>query len=147
MRFVHRESRYDHRVTSIELPVERSAASRARRFTRDVLTRLGVADGVVDDAELLVSELVTNAVLHARSESRIDVERADGSVRVTVYDNSPALPRLRNYGADAVTGRGLLLVDRLAREWGVEKIAEKGKGIWFELDADSSTVPTQRGPA
>jgi anti-sigma regulatory factor (Ser/Thr protein kinase) len=122
-------------VTSIVLPAERSAASQARHFTRDVLARLEVSPAVIDDAELLVSELVTNAVLHARSASRVDVDRRDGRVRVTVRDESPVAPQLRNNGADVVTGRGLVLVDRLARTWGVDRAGGTGKVVWFELDA------------
>ena len=122
-------------VTSIVLPPERSAASRARHFTRAALARLDVPSAVIDDAELLVSELVTNAVLHARSSSRVEINRENGRVRVTVRDESAEQPRLRNGGADATTGRGLLLVDRLAHSWGVDRSGISGKVVWFELDA------------
>ena len=122
-------------MTSIVLPAERSAASRARHFTRDVLARLDVPSAVIDDAELLVSELVTNAVLHARSASRIDVARENGRVRVAVGDDSAEPPQLRNNGSDSVTGRGLHLVERLACSWGVDRSDDTGKVVWFELDA------------
>jgi anti-sigma regulatory factor (Ser/Thr protein kinase) len=99
------------------------------------LVRLDVPSAVIDDAELLVSELVTNAVLHARSASRVDVDRSDGYVRVAVRDDSSEPPLLRDNGADSTTGRGLLLVERVARTWGVDRSSSRGKTVWFELDA------------
>jgi anti-sigma regulatory factor (Ser/Thr protein kinase) len=90
-------------------------------------------DEASPDAELLVSELVTNAVLHARSATRVTIERDDTRVRISVCDDSPARPRLRDYGPDAVTGRGLVIVDRLARRWGVDP-SDAGKCVWFEIE-------------
>lgn len=111
---------------------------------RETLAELGIDGGAADDAELLVSELVTNAVLHARSAMRVTVDRRDGALRVSVSDRSPVPPRLRDYGPDAVTGRGMLLVDRLARSWGVERHQDEGKQVWFELDfADGRGVPAK----
>ena len=91
----------------------------------------GCAEAVAD-AELLVSELVTNAVLHARSGARVDIEHVGTTVRVAVCDDSPALPRVRHYGPEAVTGRGMLLVQRIADRWGVEP-CDDGKCVWFEF--------------
>ena len=90
-------------------------------------------DGRIADAELLVSELVTNAVLHARLRATVTVERDGMVLRVSVQDDSPAQPHLRELGPEAVTGRGLLLVDRIARRWGVDPQAG-GKCVWFEVD-------------
>ena len=90
----------------------------------------------IADAELLVSELVTNAILHARSGARVDVERVGDRVRVAVCDDSPAVPRVRNYGPDAVTGRGLLLVQRISNAWGVDP-GDGGKCVWFEFLPDA----------
>jgi anti-sigma regulatory factor (Ser/Thr protein kinase) len=91
-------------------------------------------DGVIPDAELLVSELVTNAVLHARSASQVTIERRGTTLRISVSDTSTTRPRLRDYGPEAVTGRGLLLVDRISRRWGVDQLPT-GKSVWFEIDA------------
>ena len=90
-------------------------------------------DDAIPDAQLLVSELVTNAVLHARSATLVTVERNGTTLRVSVEDDSPAQPRLRELGPEAVTGRGLLLVDRIAQRWGVDPRAA-GKCVWFEVD-------------
>ena len=82
--------------------------------------------------QVLVDELVTNAVLHARSETRVEMEIDGSRLRVAVHDASPVVPRLRRYTPEAVTGRGLLLVDRIADRWGVEPDGD-GKAVWFEL--------------
>jgi anti-sigma regulatory factor (Ser/Thr protein kinase) len=133
-------------VPTIELPAERSAASAARRFTREAASSWPVSPEVEADLELLVSELVTNAVLHARSPAVLSVERIGDRVRVTVTDRSNVLPRLRDYGADAVTGRGLFLVDQLSEKWGVDLADEdhEGKTVWFELSA-TRVEPLNRG--
>jgi len=119
-------------VTSLQLPPDHAAAARARRFVSEAMRAWGF-DEASPDAELLVSELVTNAVLHARSATRVTIERDDTRVRISVCDDSPARPRLRDYGPDAVTGRGLVIVDRLARRWGVDP-SDAGKCVWFEIE-------------
>ena len=94
-------------VTSLHLPPDHAAAARARRFVSDTLRGWG-CDDAIPDAQLLVSELVTNAVLHARSATLVTVERAGATVRISVDDDSPTRPRLRELGPEAVTGRGLV---------------------------------------
>jgi len=118
-------------VTSLQLPPNHAAAARARRFVSETMSGWGCVDSI-PDAELLVSELVTNAVLHARSATEVTIERDGATVRISVHDASTARPRLRNYGPEAVTGRGLLLVDRIASRWGVDPEAA-GKWVWFEI--------------
>jgi anti-sigma regulatory factor (Ser/Thr protein kinase) len=121
-------------VASLELPPDHTAAAHAREFVARTLRSWG-CDGIVADAELLVSELVTNAILHARSTATVNIER-EPELRVSVCDHSTAVPRVRNYGPTAVTGRGMLLVDRISRRWGVD-ISGNGKCVWFEIDADA----------
>jgi anti-sigma regulatory factor (Ser/Thr protein kinase) len=116
-------------VASLHLSPDYSAAARARHFVADTMRAWG-CDDAIPDAELLVSELVTNAVLHARSATHLTIERDGATLRFSVCDSSPTRPRLRDYGPEAVTGRGLLLVDRIARRWGVEADGE-GKCVWF----------------
>jgi anti-sigma regulatory factor (Ser/Thr protein kinase) len=119
-------------VTSIELLPERSAASHARRYIREIGTSWGLSADDIADLELLASELVTNAVLHARSGARLTIEDRGDRVRVTISDASRVRPRRRDYGSEAITGRGIVIVDRLSHDWGVE-LDDDGKHVWFEL--------------
>jgi hypothetical protein len=100
------------------------------------LIRLGAARAC-DDAEALVSELATNAVLHARTAYTITVDRIEDLIRVQVHDSSPALPRQRRYGRVATTGRGLRLLASIAASWGVDR-DDDGKCVWFELPVEGS---------
>lgn len=116
----------------MELTAEPVAASRARRFVLDALHQRG-AEALSEVAQLLVSELVTNALLHARSAMKVRVSTDPRRVRVEVSDASPVIPHRSGYGNEATTGRGLELVDALASRWGAGTIAS-GKVVWFELD-------------
>jgi anti-sigma regulatory factor (Ser/Thr protein kinase) len=134
------EPRYDPEVPAIELPGDRSGAARARHFVADLLSSWGVSDALIDDCRLLVSELVTNAVLHARSAPRVDVDRRDGGVRVAVSDTSAARPRVLDGGPYSAAGRGMMLVDRIASRWGVDPLPD-GKSVWFELEIPAVPAP------
>ena len=125
-------------MSTIELPPEPTSPGAARRFVTDELAR---RDGApIDVAALLVSELVTNAVLHARTPMVVTVTIRDGLVRVGVQDGSPTLPALREYDRSAATGRGLQMVERLASRWGVD-VNDGSKTVWFELAlADASAT-------
>jgi anti-sigma regulatory factor (Ser/Thr protein kinase) len=101
----------------------------ARRFVVDSLA--GARDGV-DDCELLVSELATNAVRHGRSMFRIGVYRRDGPIRIEVSDHNDRLPVQGGAGPEAQSGRGLQIVDALSARWGVRPDFE-GKTVWFEV--------------
>lgn len=108
----------------------RSVAA-ARRFVTDVLTRWHTPLG---DTALMVSELATNAVLHAGSPFVIDVHCSDaGVLRVEVSDTDPTppVPEL-GLANESVRGRGLLLVTALARQWGYH-MTSHGKTVWFEV--------------
>lgn len=107
----------------------------ARRFVRDALRDAGVD---VDTAILLVSEVVTNAVLHARSPLRVRVTTGDGFARVAVTDGSPVPPRLHTFSHMSATGRGLRMVEQLSRAWGVET-SNDGKTVWFEVATPSES--------
>jgi histidine kinase-like protein len=103
--------------------------------------------GVADDAELLTSELVTNAVLHAGSPVKLTMCRMGGGVRVEVADeDSDPLERALRHQRQrsATTGRGLALVRALAGHWGVI-VGGGGKSVWFELGtgfgSDGGWVP------
>jgi two-component sensor histidine kinase len=84
---------------------------------------------------VLVDELVTNAVLHARTDSEL-VATVDGHLaRVQVRDESVRMPAPRFYATNSATGRGLHLIEALARRWGVDEVPG-GKIVWFELACD-----------
>ncbi len=124
-------------MSELELPPTTDSVPLARRFARQLL-RDSTSD--VDTVVLLVSEVVTNAVLHARSEIRLVVRDGVEVVRVEVHDGSPVPPRLHHFPPSSGTGRGLRMVDRLARAWGVDPLGHGGKVVWFEvgLPADSA---------
>jgi hypothetical protein len=110
-----------------------ASVPQARRFVAEQLADL--PSDSVDVARLLVSELVTNAVLHARTELALTVDRSDTKVRFEVADANPTLPVVRTNSTDAGTGRGLRVLDRMASRWGSCAV-EGGKIVWFEIRTD-----------
>lgn len=131
-----------NRSESLLLPHPISV-SRARLLVRDLITGSGRAD-LVDDAQLLVSEVVTNAVIHAGTSIRFrcSVDERSG-LRVEVRDGSPHHPALRDYADTAGTGRGMSLLAELADEWGVVADAG-GKTVWFDLGGTTRRPPGTR---
>ena len=114
------------------LAADTSSAGHARRFVDDVLSRWQCAE-VLDDVQLLVSELVTNAVIHAGSDVEIAVRLLNDAVRIEVVDTAPVTALQPSSPEDEdESGRGLLLVETLASSWGVEPL-ESGKSVWFEV--------------
>lgn len=123
-------------VDTLTLQAVPDSVPQARRFIRRCVHALG-ADGACDDAETLVSELATNAVLHAKTDYTITISRTNGTILVRVFDLNSVLPRRRRYGPDSTTGRGILLVADLSTRWGVEAEGS-GKVIWFELSVNGT---------
>jgi PAS domain S-box-containing protein len=119
---------------SLALPDDLRSAGAARSFVRAELARWEAAD-VEDVAVLLVSELVTNAVVHARSRAELRLQLRPEQLRVEVLDSAVHLrPRPRTADGDATNGRGLGLVDGLASRWGSVDDGTGTKTVWFELD-------------
>jgi anti-sigma regulatory factor (Ser/Thr protein kinase) len=120
--------------TSVELTPQVASVRTARRL---VTSRLATAapspDMVGEVAELLTSELATNAVVHARTRFTVSVGVQRDSLRVAVRDGSFDLPRVREPKPDDLAGRGMALVAALAPRWGVHPV-NGGKEVWFELD-------------
>jgi anti-anti-sigma regulatory factor/anti-sigma regulatory factor (Ser/Thr protein kinase) len=113
----------------------RTAAAAARAFVREVLDywQLALRDNtLVDRAVLVVSELVTNAVLHARTELRLRLELRGDLLHLAVRDGNPRMLVIMP-GPEAEGGRGLWLVDQLARAWGVNRHPDGGKVVWCTL--------------
>ncbi|WP_083788151.1 ATP-binding protein [Frankia sp. EAN1pec] len=115
-----------------ELPYLPSAVPQARRVLRECLGLTGLPDDTRCTAELLVSELVTNAVKYGRPPVWLLVELRPGLVHASVSDTSTTLPQRREVDPDAEGGRGLLVLDALAGSWGAVSV-ESGKYLWFDL--------------
>lgn len=114
---------------SLRLADNTGAAGDARRFVRD---RLAVDDDLLASVELLVSELVTNAVIHASTAPRLAIRLGRDTVRIEVYDDDPSIPKPLPPSAERIGGRGLYIVDAMSTRWGAEP-AGTGKVVWFEL--------------
>jgi anti-sigma regulatory factor (Ser/Thr protein kinase) len=126
---------------TIRLPVELMSVRRARLFARDVVLEWGL-EQLVDDVQLAVSELVTNAVRHARSEVELGL-CIDGRLIVEVRDTDPELRQpLEDAEADplATSGRGLQIVAAVSVDWGV-RFHRSGKAVWFALDLPDTASP------
>ena len=105
----------------------------ARRFVSSVLTRRPYEDRVhLADARLVVSELASNAVLHAGTPFAVSLRYTGSAVRISVRDGSRTHPVLRNGGPASLSGRGLHLVAAMAETWGVDA-GPDGKTVWAEL--------------
>jgi anti-sigma regulatory factor (Ser/Thr protein kinase) len=105
--------------------------SAARRFVVRALQEWG-DERLEWAATALVSELATNAVLHARTGFTVSLRLVDDTLRIAVADMSSRLPQQRAYAVDAATGRGLVLMDDLSDAHGVDLTAG-GKSVWCEL--------------
>jgi anti-sigma regulatory factor (Ser/Thr protein kinase) len=118
----------------IRLPSTEDSSGVARRFLREELGTMD-ADGAGAIAELLISELVSNVVRHVGSPMTVRVSRSGSAMRVEVDDESHDAPVVIHPGDAVQSGRGLLLVDALATDWGSFE-RETGKTVWFVLDVE-----------
>jgi anti-sigma regulatory factor (Ser/Thr protein kinase) len=118
-------------VLSVDLPPEPSSATRSRELARLQLAGLCSRD-ILDTTLLVVTELVTNAILHARTMMRLSIEVRPQCVRLGVEDHAAALPQRVQLDPHAITGRGLTLVEKLSSSWGVDSLAS-GKVVWSEI--------------
>jgi PAS domain S-box-containing protein len=116
------------------LPPQPSSVREARRLVRETLVG-AERDDLVETAELLVSELVTNALVHAGTSIDVGLLFVDDGLRVEVTDGSPHGPSVRDYGTSAGTGRGLMLLEEMADDWGVVA-DDPGKTVWCQITAD-----------
>ena len=121
------------RALVLALDAVPGAVPQARALLRRVVEGTSFA-GRLDDGELALSELVTNAVLHGREGILVSVVLTDATLRVQVADASPVSPSFSMLDPTAVTGRGLMLISAVADRWGVDPTPD-GKAVWFELRA------------
>ena len=138
----------DGLVATAAYQPEPTAAAAARRFVRDTLQTwfssgaATVGHGLVDDAVLLTSELVTNAVVHAGTPVEVTCKLTSGGVEVVVSDGHPARlvpepPENEHIPAERTSGRGLLLPAALASAWGVT-YGQAAKAVWFRIGEQGS---------
>jgi hypothetical protein len=142
-----------YRESRITLAAVVTAVSCSRWYVRLMLQHWGLT-AVVDTAELLTSELVTNAVratgvldpkadpteLRGVSLIRIQVTAFEGSVFLAVWDSDPTMPLIEAHDMDDEHGRGLLLVSALSRRWSAYPSPQGGKVVWCEIELPSPTT-------
>jgi|SRR5581483_8168598 len=128
----HRPSRDRHHA--IGLPLAPESPTKARRW---IETKLGprLDERHLVDARLVVTELVANAVVHARGGVlRVEVDEFDHSVEISVVDECDDMPELLEPDPAAPTGRGLMIVEQLSEDWGTAA-DPSGKRVWARLSA------------
>ena len=119
--------------TEMVLPLQAEAVAQAREFLRAVICPTHHSAATAD-AELLVSELVTNGMRHAAPPIILRVEcEGDDALRVLVCDASPVMPHVNHAKPEDESGRGMFLVDYISDEWGAEPLKD-GKATWFRLN-------------
>lgn len=121
---------------SVDIPATSNGPAAARRVVHALLPAWGLGV-LVDDAELVVSELVTNAYLHAPGSDSFELElvrRANG-VRIVLADGASVRPIIAELRHDRPTGRGMAIIAELATSWGSEE-HHGGKRVWVDLDLD-----------
>lgn len=119
-------------VQRLDLPPVPASAAEARHFVARYCDAARLHRDVCDTAVLLTSELVTNAIVHGRTSSELQVSSPLGLLRVLVHDDNPTAPERVRPGPDRRGGRGLILVEALASAWGFAPDAP-GKSVWFEM--------------
>jgi anti-sigma regulatory factor (Ser/Thr protein kinase) len=120
------EAQMPHRVDSVPA---------ARAFLTKLLHGWDISDEVIDEASLLTTELISNAVEHGSGVVDMEIAVHDGLLRVGVHDSSRQLPETGDgTSASLEGGRGIWLVQSIARDWGSDSSGtEPGKTVWFEL--------------
>lgn len=126
------------------VPARLSAVPTTRAWVGRYLTGLRLQRGLIDTAELLVSELVTNAARHALTDAiSLTVRVTPDRVVVEVQDDDPLPPSLVAPGPGDIGGRGIGMLGRVAAEWGVTDHGPSGKAVWFALPVTSGEISTE----
>lgn len=120
------------RTASVALEADLTSPSVARSFIRERLEEWGCSR-LTDTAVLLTTELITNSLLHAHSATHVHISSHSGGLRVEVSDRGGGDLVLQQLDVNATSGRGLFLVESLARAWGTSA-SRDGRTVWFELE-------------
>jgi anti-sigma regulatory factor (Ser/Thr protein kinase) len=124
--------------------LDRTSVAASRRFVVDALD--GLPDDVRESAELMMSELATNAVVHAGTGFEVCIERTATFLRVDVTDVGHGEPRLRSPSMSEPHGRGLQIVKELSDQWGsLEDADHSGKTVWFLVRLDPGSIAEREG--
>ena len=138
------QGHHDGLLGSIRLPVRVKNVRAVRQFVRLQLDIETLPSALIDEAELIASELVTNVVNHhdrdVEPAMQVDLHRDGASLRIEVHDMDPAVPKRRFPSSSEENGRGLSVVEALTDHWGVTS-TEDGKFVWAELIAWPSETP------
>jgi CheY-like chemotaxis protein/anti-sigma regulatory factor (Ser/Thr protein kinase) len=137
-----------YETAAVDLGPQPADVPAARRFLDEHCRRWGCSD-LVEDAEIVVTELVTNAFVHAGTPCELRAGLGERSLRLQVTDYGPGMPDPRSTDDRAEHGRGLLLVSVLCVAWGVEALPDGGKVVWAELLRDGAPDgrPAMTAPA
>jgi anti-sigma regulatory factor (Ser/Thr protein kinase) len=119
------------------------SVSAARRFVAGTIADVAVE--LQDSVSVMVSELSTNALVHAASGFEVTVDRSEGGVFVAVGDRGNGTPVLQSPASSEPHGRGLRIVEALSDEWGISSSVDAGKTVWFRLSLDSSVTHASAG--
>ncbi len=117
-------------IASKRFPMSVDSVARARHFVRQVLGQCPTV--TVDTAELLTSELATNAVVHGHTSFDVSVSHSEGLLRIAVSDGNDHHPAVRTPDYSDLHGRGMQLVEHLADSWGSTG-HYPGKTVWFDI--------------
>lgn len=120
------------RTASRRFPAHVRSPGAARRFVAEALRGWGYERALLDTAQLVTSELATNAVVHSHNQFSVLIAAGGSAVRISVRDCNAVTPAPLPPDPDAITGRGLQLVGAVASDWGTE-LAPDGKTVWAEL--------------
>ncbi|MFD5830838.1 ATP-binding protein [Lentzea sp. NPDC060358] len=129
MRLVLNDPLAEVRVT---LTAEGGSCARARRVVRDACASWGLPEDLADDAQLVVTELVSNGIDHGEGTITLTVRRTAAGMLLEVHDESPEQPVLRPVDPGSARGRGMQLVQALSVGWGTTP-DDGGKVVWAQL--------------
>jgi DNA-binding NarL/FixJ family response regulator len=125
-------ARHPFEITTLDLPPSVHSVAEARVAARSALSQWGLAE-LAADCSVVVSELVTNAVVHAGGRCELRLSNHRRSVRVAVVDSGPGTPEPLAPSDARIGGRGLQIVDSMSTAWGVDGLADGRKLVWAEL--------------